>query len=182
LYSKKYVKVFIISPSLNTIEKGIDLPEEQIFTDFNDENLEIIKDIASETEGKKLLILDDCIAQLKKNMTTFLKFIYNRRHFEGGSFSVWISGQVYNKLPREIRQVLTGLFLFAVKSPVQLKDIAEEFIPIPYKEFKDLTEYCFDKKYNFMWIDLNKPFEEGGCCKNFNELRLNQVDNDIEKD
>ena len=174
LYSKKYVKVYIISPSFNTIEKGIDLPDEQIFTDFNVENLEMIKDMAEETEGKKLLILDDCIAQLKKNMTTFLKFIYNRRHFEGGSFSVWISGQVYNKLPREIRQVLTGLFLFQIKSPVQLKDIAEEFIPIPYKEFKDLTEYCFDKKYNFMWIDLNKPFEDGGCFKCFNELKLNE--------
>jgi len=171
LYSKKYTKVFIISPSLNTIEKGIDLPDEQTFSDFNDDNLEEIKAMAEEDEGKKLLILDDCIAQIKKNMTTFLKFIYNRRHFKGGSFSVWISGQVYNKLPREIRQVLTGLFLFSVKSPVQLKDIHDEFIPIPYANWKALTEYCFDKKYNFIWIDLNKPFDES-ICKNFNQLVL----------
>ena len=150
IYNKKFDRIFLFSPSLATMNK------------------EEIESVLEEIDGsgdKVLFILDDVVNDLQKDMKLqrlMCKVLMNRRHLcgEGGSVSVIITTQVYNKIPAPI---------FHTKNKKELETIFDELVLIPKKDYYDLLKYTFQKKHDFLYIDVNKQFDKM-FHRNFNQL------------
>lgn len=173
-YNKQFDRVFLISPSQKSTDKDYwrSLPEEQRFHEFSEEVLnEILEDIGGSGE-KILVILDDVVAQLKKNMTPLLRFLYNRRHVCGpkGCCAVMITSQVLNKVPLEIRKVMTHVCTFYMASKREKDSFYEDYAGsmLAKPDYDSLLRYVFDKKHNFLMFDA----ANNNLYKNFNRLRL----------
>ena len=102
------------------------------------------------------------------------KVLMNRRHIcgAGGSLSVWITTQVYNKIPAPIRKCASQLVLYESKNRMELDALYNEVIVgLSKMEWYQLCKYIWDKKFNFMYIDTTKHFNSM-YHKNFNCLQL----------
>ena len=95
----------------------------------------------------------------------------NRRHLcgEGGSVSVIITTQVYNKIPAPIRKTASHIFVYHTKNKKELETIFDELVLIPKKDYYDLLKYTFQKKHDFLYVDVNKSFDKM-FHRNFNQL------------
>ena len=175
LYNKKFDKIFVFSPSLMTMkdEPFADLPEDQVATELSEELLEGALADIKDTGDKVLFVLDDVVNDIKKVgvQRVLSKMLMNRRHLagEGGSASFIITTQVYNKIPAPIRKTASHIIIFHTKNKKELDTIFDELILIPQKDFYEILKYCFDKKNHFLYIDVNKSYENM-FHKNFNCL------------
>jgi len=79
---------------LRTITSKIKLPEDRLHHGITD--LEDIVNQEQESDNKILIIIDDCVTDLKDS-DFMLKLIYNRRHL-AKSISLIITSQVYNTI------------------------------------------------------------------------------------
>jgi hypothetical protein len=111
MYNKKFDKVYLFSPSLGTIDDCPfeELPEDQKFEELSYDLLEAVLEEIKDSGEKVLFIMDDVVNDMKKEFhleKLLCKVLMNRRHQcgSGGSLSVWITTQVYNKVPAEVRQ------------------------------------------------------------------------------
>ena len=98
----------------------------------------------------------------------------NRRHLcgRGGSLSVWITTQVYNKIPPPVRKNASQLILFNTKNKRELDCLFDEIAcNLTKKEWIQLTNYTFKNKHDFMYIDTN---EDANLMyhKKFNKLKV----------
>jgi len=100
----------------------------------------------------------------------------NRRHLagSGGSTSFIITTQVYNKVPAPIRKTASHIIIYHTKNKKELDTIYDELIIIPQKDFYEVLKYCFDKKHNFVYIDVDKSYDRM-FHKNFNALQFNST-------
>ena len=117
-YNKKFDRIYVFSPSLATLKKDpfSDLPEEQKFQELDVETLEAVLEEIADSGDKVLLIMDDVVNDMKKSMklqTLLAKILMNRRHLagQGGSVSVIITTQVYNKIPAPIRKTASHIVI-----------------------------------------------------------------------
>lgn len=185
-WNQKFSRIYYISPSMDTIDRDIGLNEERVYTEFTcDVIWEILAIEAEHTEEareneepipQKLIIIDDCIVEINKpkNLACLMKLIYNRRHL---GFSVLITSQKYNMLPKKLRVSLANkgfLFLFKTQNKKEIDDIASEIIDLNKNELHQLLEYVFPEgeKYNFLYVRFDKPLSQQ-FHKNFNKLKLN---------
>lgn len=146
-YYRKFDKIYIFSNSLKTITKKINLPEDQMFDGISE--LEGLIENIRDSDDKALLIIDDCVNDLK-SPDYILKLIYNRRHIAGG-VSIMITSQVYNKIHLSIRKAATNLILFATGNKRELSSVYNDFINIEEKDFQAIVNYCFSKgAHDFM--------------------------------
>lgn len=177
-YNKKFDRIYVFSPSLITLKEDpfADLPEDQKFQELDVETLEaVLLDIA-ESGDKVLMIMDDVVNDMKKSMklqTLLGKILMNRRHLagQGGSVSVIITTQVYNKIPAPIRKTASHIVIYHTKNKKELETIFDELVLIPKQEFYDLLKYTFQKKNDFLYIDTNKDFNNM-FHRNFNQLEF----------
>tara|TARA_R110000737_G_scaffold164834_2_gene192441 strand:+ start:2437 stop:3183 length:747 start_codon:yes stop_codon:yes gene_type:complete len=175
LYNKKFDRIYVFSPSLITMkdEPFGDLPSDQLFTDLKLPDLErVLADIKD--SGEKILFIMDDVVNDMKNMgvlTMLNKMLMNRRHLAGagGSCSFIITTQIYNKIPITIRKTATNIILYQTKNKKEIETIYDELILISKPDFFEILKYCFDKKFNFIYIDVNKPHDKM-FHKCFNEL------------
>jgi predicted ATPase len=181
-YNKKYDRIFIFSPSLGTLKTDPfeDLPEDQKFQELDVEILEAVLEDIKDTGEKILLIMDDVVNDIKKSaklQTLLCKILMNRRHLagNGGSVSVIMTTQVYNKIPAPIRKTASQIFIYHTKNKKELETIFDELILIPKKEYYELLKYTFQKKNDFLYIDVNKDFNRM-FHRNFNELEFGKPD------
>ena len=179
MFNKKFDKVFVYSPSLMTMkdEPFGELPEEQVHTDLTVENFQKALEEISNTGEKILFILDDVVNDMKKNMaiqTLLSKALMNRRHLAGagGSVSFIITTQVYNKIPAPIRKTASHIILYHTRNKKEIETIYDELIVLPKDDFYEILKYCFDKRHNFIYIDINKSYEKM-FHKCFNQLEFN---------
>tara|TARA_R110000772_G_scaffold11488_1_gene35905 strand:+ start:216 stop:965 length:750 start_codon:yes stop_codon:yes gene_type:complete len=179
MFNKKFDKVFVFSPSLMTMkdEPFGELPEEQVHTDLTVENFQKALEEISNTGEKILFILDDVVNDMKKNMaiqTLLSKALMNRRHLAGagGSVSFIITTQVYNKIPAPIRKTASHIILYHTRNKKEIETIYDELIVLPKDDFYEILKYCFDKRHNFIYIDINKSYEKM-FHKCFNQLEFN---------
>jgi hypothetical protein len=179
MFNKKFDKVFVFSPSLMTMkdEPFGELPEEQVHTDLTVENFQKALDAISGTGEKILFILDDVVNDMKKNMaiqTLLSKALMNRRHLAGagGSVSFIITTQVYNKIPAPIRKTASHIILYHTRNKKEIETIYDELIVLPKDDFYEILKYCFDKRHNFIYIDINKSYDKM-FHKCFNQLEFN---------
>ena len=105
------------------------------------------------------------------------KIAMNRRHLcgEGGSVSIILTTQVLNKIPASIRKSASHLILFNTKNKREIDCIFDEIILIPKKDFYDIMKYVFDKKHNFLYLDINQDHNKM-FHKNFNQLEFKTSD------
>ena len=179
MFNKKFDKVFVFSPSLMTMndEPFGELPEEQVHTDLTIDNFQTAIDSIANTGEKILFILDDVVNDMKKSMaiqTLLSKALMNRRHLAGagGSTSFIITTQVYNKIPAPIRKTASHIILYHTRNKKEIETIYDELIVLPKEDFYEILKYCFDKRHNFIYIDINKSYDKM-FHKCFNQLEFN---------
>ena len=151
-----------------------DLPDEQKFQELDEDILESVLQEIEGSNEKVLMIMDDVVNDMKKSgklQTLLCKLLMNRRHIcgAGGSISVIITSQVYNKIPAPIRKTASHLFIYSTKNKRELETIFDELILIPKNDYYDLLQYIFKKKNDFMYIDTNKDYNTM-FHRNFNPL------------
>jgi len=167
-YYRKFDKVFIFSPSLATTkdDRLKTIPMEQRYTELTLENLEGVYDEVSGTGERILLLIDDCVNDVKKNLGVEKKLAQiamNRRHIcgsdedgEGAGISIWMTTQVFNKLPRAIRACADFHIVFKTTNKRELETMFEEVITIDKDLFAEMIKYVFSGKYDFLLIDMNQ--------------------------
>jgi len=174
-YNSRFDRIYVFSPSLITLKDDPfeELPDNQKFSELTPQDLEqVLKDI--ENSGEKILfIMDDVVNDMKKNgvLSILNKMLMNRRHLagSGGSCSFIITTQIYNKVPITLRKTATQIILYSTKNKREIDIIFDELILIPKEDYYEILKYCFDKKHNFIYIDVNKPHDKM-FHKCFNEL------------
>jgi len=178
-YNKKFDKIYIFSPSLTTIKDSPfdDIPEDQIFNELSVEKLLEVQEEIKDSGEKILFILDDDVVndmKLKGVQVELTKMLMNRRHLAGagGSTAFITTTQVYNKIPAPIRKTATQVVLYSTKNKTEINTIFDELILIPKEDFYSILRYCFDKRHNFIYIDVNKSYDKM-FHKCFNELNFN---------
>jgi hypothetical protein len=92
------------------------LPQEQVFGELNPDTLArgwsmIQENKASHPTAQSLVIFDDVQSSYRDCERTMLDWASNRRHYH---LSMFLVGQSYVKLPRQLRMSLSDLFLFRV--------------------------------------------------------------------
>jgi len=176
-YNQKFDKIYIFSPSLTTIKDSPfdDLPSDQVFRELTEEDLIKVQEEIKDTSEKILFILDDVVNDMKiKGVQLQLtKMLMNRRHLagSGGSTAFILTTQVYNKIPAPIRKTATQVVLYSTKNKTEINTIFDELILIPRDDFFSILKFCFDKPHNFIYIDVNKPYNKM-FHKCFNELEF----------
>ena len=105
-------------------------------------------------------------------MRIMLKLLYNRRHI-GSGISVIMTSQKYNKIPLEIRSVSTGIFFFETKNKSEIETLYDEYGNMKRPDFNKLLAFVFDKKYNFLYMNLLNPVN-AMYYKNFNKLSIDE--------
>ena len=179
MYNKKFEKIYLFSPSLGTIEDSpfSDLPDDQVYDELSEAILQGVLDEIHDSGEKVLFIMDDVVNDMKKEMRLeklLCKVLMNRRHQcgSGGSLSVWITSQVYNKVPAPVRKCASHLVLYETKNRMELDSIYNEVIVgMSKREWYQLIKYVWDKRFQFMFIDTTKPFNKM-YHKNFNPLEI----------
>jgi len=181
-YNKKYDRVYVFSPSLGTLKENPfeSIPEEQMFESLDEEVFENVLADIKDTGEKILFIIDDCVNDIKKSshlQRILCKVLMNRRHLagQGGSVSVIMTTQVYNKIPAPIRKTASHIFIYHTRNKKELETIFDECILIPKEDFYSILKHTFDKKNNFLYLDLNKDIDRM-FHKNFNLLEFKSHD------
>ena len=175
VYNKKFDRIYVFSPSLITLKDDPfgDLPDEQLFSELTANDLEKVLEDIKDTGEKILFIMDDVVNDMKKSgvLTVLNKMLMNRRHLagSGGSCSFIITTQIYNKVPITLRKTATQVILYSTKNKKEIDTIFDELILIPKDDYYQILKYCFDKKHNFIYIDINKSHDKM-FHKCFNEL------------
>lgn len=159
LYHKVYENIIVIMPAQsrasvkedNVFEK---ICQENIYDDLNmetlDEVYEKIRDNAKYEENT-LLICDDFQYQLKQKdiIKTLEKLVIKCRHMRT---TIFLLQQNYNKLAQPIRLLAFNVIAFDVGKK-QLTKIYDEISTLPKEKFDQITEFVFDKKYQFMILN-----------------------------
>ena len=175
VYNKKFDRIYVFSPSLITLKDDPfgELPDTQKFTELTAPDLENVLEEIKDTGEKILFIMDDVVNDMKKSgvLTILNKMLMNRRHLagSGGSCSFIITTQIYNKVPITLRKTATQVILYSTKNKKEIDTIFDELILIPKEDYYQILKYCFDKKHNFIYIDVNKSHDKM-FHKCFNEL------------
>lgn len=188
MYNRKFDKVYIFSPSLTTMKTNPfeSIPEDQVFTELNEDELQGVLDDIEGSGEKVLMVIDDCVNDLQKSASLqrmMCKVIMNRRHLcgEGGSLSIMLTSQVYNKIPCAIRKCFSHLIMLNNKQRREVDSLFEEHILIPKDAFYKVLRHCFKKKFDFMYLDLSKD-SDLMFHHNFNQLTLTFPEDEEEED
>ena len=177
-FNRKFDRVYLWSPSLITMEDDPFelIPEDQKFKDANLDTLENGLEQIQDAGEKVLLVVDDVIADVRGKgraevENKLQKIFFNRRHLcgAGGSCSIMATSQTYNKIDPKLRKSCSHLICFENRNKKEVKNLFEEVILIPEKEYFDVMKYIYDKKHNFMYVDTTRNQDEM-IHKNFNRL------------
>tara|TARA_R110000851_G_scaffold279545_2_gene432830 strand:+ start:1241 stop:2014 length:774 start_codon:yes stop_codon:yes gene_type:complete len=176
-FNRKFDRVFVWSPSLVTMaEDPFEMiPEEQKFEEATLENIQGVLDEVKDSGEKVLFIFDDVIADVrgkgKGQIENLLqKIFFNRRHLAGagGSVSIIATSQTYNKIDPKLRKTASHLIQYKPQKK-EIENIHDDMITLPKKEFNDVLRYVYDKKHNFLFVNLQEE-ENKQLHKNFNQL------------
>ena len=179
IFNKKFERIYSFSPSLATIDDCpfSDLPDDQVFDELSVDIPEsVLEDICDRGE-KVLFIMDDVVNDMKKEARLeklLCKVLMNRRHQcgSGGSLSVLITIQVYNKVPAPVRKCASQLVLYETKHRMEADSLYNEVIVgMTKQEWHQLCSYVWDKRFQFMFIDTTQPFSKM-YHKCFNPLEI----------
>lgn len=170
-YYRKFDKVYVFSPSLATSKDNRlkSIAEEQKFMELNEANLQSVYDEIAGSGERILILADDVVNDIRKDMgvqNLLNKMMMNRRHVCGASedgdgcgLSMWMTTQVFNKLPRPLRATADFHIVFKTTNKKELDTIFDEVVLLPRKTFDEMNKYVFDDKHNFILIDTNERYD-----------------------
>lgn len=178
-YYGMFDSVVVVSPSLNTLSSKENLfknlDESKKFKKLDEDVFETVESLHEEKKHQ-LLILDDISQQLKQKEVVhdLVSLCKNRRH-KGGGLSIMIILHKLSDAPPSIRANSSLNFVFKPKTKKETEFIHNEYIDMPFNDFKELLNYIFkDGKYNFLIIDTSlRSSADIQFYKNFNLLELN---------
>ena len=179
LFKRVFTKIFVFMPSHSrgSLKDNIfeQLPENQLYDSLTNETIDDVFDQIEEVAddgGFSLLILDDQQAYLKDKYVTkrLTEIVCNRRHLRT---SVWLIAQTYKSIPKQIRQVLTNLFVFKVRKS-EMANIFEEQVELMKDNFQDVVKMVYKTPHNYLFIDTATQ----RIFKNFDEIILEDEDDD----
>ena len=187
-YYKFFDNIHLISGSLQTLPNSFlkQLPDNKKHNKYDDNKMiNIIESLQQGDNDNNLIVLDDVIKDLNRSKI-LSKIFLNRRHIthnentEGqGGLSIMVLSQKYSLLQLEYRNAISHLILFKISSAPELKRVKEEVMyDLDDDEFNQLTKLAWSKKYDFIFIDLNKPKNEKYYIK-FDKVVFDE-DNDDE--
>ena len=164
-YYKYYDKIYLVSNSLQSLPLNkLNLNEGRVHSQYSDEVLQNIIETEQEDEENNncLLILDDCIADLKKSKAT-MKLILNRRHVftkpevEGAAgCSIWVLSQKFNALPLVMRCNTSAVYLFKTSNRKELDCVKSELMSdLNPEEQEEVLKIAWDEPYSFLLIMTN---------------------------
>ena len=74
---------------------------------------------------------------------------------------MWITTQVYNKVPAPVRKCASQLVMYETKNRMELDSLYNEVIVgLKKDEWYQLLRFIWDKKFNFLFLDSTKPFNQ----------------------
>ena len=129
---------------------------------FNEGELDALLEELSEARAElgddlppTLFLLDDVIDDKKLINSTFFSMLGTRsRHFNA---SVIIATQSYKRVARTTRLNMSNVIFFKPSNESEKKRIYEEIITdCNYKQFSNLCDAVFAKKYSFIVVNVNK--------------------------
>ena len=171
-YRGVFDHIYVIMPqsSLNSLHRNPfeDHDPDKIFHELTDEVLETIKNRLQENaeyEENSLILMDDFASSLKDGaiLKSLNHLAHNRRHFR---VSIFMLVQGTRFLPRSFRRLITHLTLWKFNHQDEMKNIKEEFSPLPSKQMDEVFRYSYKKKHDFLYFDLEKQ----KIYRNFNKL------------
>jgi len=191
-FNRKFDKVYIFSPSLITMENDPfeTIPSGQKFECASLENIQGVLATMKDSGEKSLLILDDCISEIRGKGRGEIeglleKIFFNRRHLcgAGGSCSIIATSQTYNKISPKLRKTASQIVFYKNLHKRELDSIYDEMILIPKKEFYDVCQFIYKKKHDFMYIDTTQQPHKM-IHRNFNPLIISSpnISKDFEFD
>ena len=176
LLKNKFDEIYVINPTLKFDNKWklLDIPEENIFGEFSLGLLEHLDQYFQDKykENNKTnfcLILDDCLGSKdfkKNNANIFDKMIYIGRHY---NLNMIILSQKYKGISTGIRSNIDYFITFDSYNEMEKKVIFEEMGIGSKKQFYEIWDYTFQKKYDKLIIDT----ANGSFYRNFNKLNIN---------
>lgn len=191
-YRKMFNKIIFVSPSAHTIDDKIieRIPEDQKFTELNDEVFDMVEDITEDgvdNDEHTLLILDDVSSQLrtpKENERMLTQIVKNRRH---KNLSIWIVGHKITDLAPSLRSNANMIFLFKPKTMKEITAIQEEYMLMSKKQGDEVMAAVFKKgekhRHDFMLIDTSlRKGNEFLFFRNYNQLVFEEEDKNENKE
>lgn len=150
------ILIFIPPSSRSSIDGDFwskNLPEENIYDELNEANLEdaYMKCKANSMEGyKSLIIFDDVQKDFKGESEKLLQNICNNRRHD--RISIIFAVQSYKALSKTARNALTNLIIFKVNKS-QMKDIFDEQIETMKDKFEEILNIAYKNPHEFLAID-----------------------------
>lgn len=157
-----YDYIIIVSPS--SIEYEHLIPKTQLTPVFDIKWLyktfNMINTAAQGKAMKVLLIMDDCIADIKSKQMDpkTVSLFFNRRHilWHNSTLNYIITSQKFTMMPAKIRSCFTDIVLFNL-SPFDMNTIFEESV-IKYKksEWQSIIAQIYSTPFNYLRFDIDK--------------------------
>lgn len=185
LYRHFFDKVYVFSPTWKLDPKmaKTKVPDDQIFED-TDSYRQIIEEIIGiqsdkiEEEGKEntehiLMIFTDLAGQknvFSQSKGIMNKLAFNLRHYK---ISLIIDTQSLRQINQAFRNNLSGVILFSgISNRLEIQKIYDEYLgEFNKKEQQQLIDYCFDKPFDFLYINYQK-YKLDRFYHNFNKLTI----------
>lgn len=178
-YYRQFDRIVVFSPSLKTIKKEIRIDPDDLIDGFDMDRLQDVIEEQRNTDQHTLIILDDVVAELSKNLKPVLNIVYNRRHIGAGS-SILITSQKYNKVPLELRCAVSNVVMFN-RAKKELDALFNEFVNLDRSKFDEIIRFVFDKPHAFLYLDLLAS-ENAKYYKGFDQIVLNSNCEDNRED
>lgn len=178
MYKGYFDTILVISPTARRLDASYQKlklsewnyfhPDEKVL-----EQIQAIQERHVEEKGKSkspkiLLILDDIVSYNEfLRSKSLLRFAVMSRHW---NVSMIMMSQAYHRIPKSIRLQMTCIVYFKGSNKEQ-EVLAEDFgAPgLSKKQFISKIDYATEKRFNFFFVDINRPLHDGRYRKNLTE-------------
>ena len=117
-----------------------------------------------------LMIIDDFASDFRDTQV-MSRLAMRGRH---SRMFLWISTQLYRKIPRSIRVNMPYYIFFQVNQN-ELKTIAEELATSKIQDFIKVFQQCTNKAYSFFCVNMKKSVRERYWCNFTTPLTIEPV-------
>lgn len=174
-YRKYFHYIYVWTPTFFDDDKWrlVELPEEQIFTEYNEADLQrVVNKQLEHTNKRALYIFDDCISEKGVFTNTYgtllSKLVFRGRHW---NISLCFVSQSYKAISRGFRVNMTGWIFFAIGNKQEIMKIAEENSGLMSKEeFLRIFKEATLEPYSFMYINYQEADPKKQYRKRFSEI------------
>jgi len=147
--------------------------KDKMFDELDYPTLEKIYNMLQASTAKDentLLLLDDVGAAMKnKDIQKLLRLIiYNRRHLK---VQIWCLLQSYISIPKEVRKLFTGLFIFK-PSKVEFENIMDECFELKRDTALELMQFAYKKPHDYLFLSV----ENQKMYQDFDEVIVHTED------